>query len=92
VGCEEGRANRRKHGVSFDGAATVFLDQMAVSYPDPDHSLGERREVTIGYSNKQQVLFVAIASVPTGFVSSSARKATKGERKQYDEGITEENR
>lgn len=36
-------ANLRKHGVSFEEACTVFLDPLAVSAADPDHSLGERR-------------------------------------------------
>ena len=39
--------NLRKHGVSFDEAATVFLDQLAVSGTDPDHSLVESRYITL---------------------------------------------
>jgi len=39
-------SNLRKHDVSFDEAATVFLDQLAVSGPDPDHSVGESRYIT----------------------------------------------
>jgi uncharacterized DUF497 family protein len=41
-------ANVRKHRVSFEEAATVFLDPLAVTYPDPDHSIEEFREITIG--------------------------------------------
>jgi uncharacterized DUF497 family protein len=40
---EKAAANSRKHGVSFDEAGTVFLDQLALSGPDPDHSMGELR-------------------------------------------------
>ena len=41
----------RKHRLSFDEAATVFLDPLAVSGPDPDHSLGENCYVTFGMSS-----------------------------------------
>jgi len=84
---EKARTNRRKHGISFDEAATVFLDPMAVTYPEPDHSVGEEREITIGYSSKQQVLFVAHCPRGSRVRIISARKATKGERKQHEEGI-----
>lgn len=47
---KKAEANLRKHGVSFDEAATVFLDPHAVSGPDPDHSGGEERYITFGYS------------------------------------------
>ncbi len=44
-------ANVRKHGVTFDGAATVFLDELAVSGADPDHSVSESRYITFGASS-----------------------------------------
>lgn len=44
-------ANVRKHGVTFDEAATVFLDELAVSGADPDHSVGESRYITFGASS-----------------------------------------
>ena len=50
-------ANRRKHGVSFDEAASVFRDPFALTFNDPDHSLDERRAITIGASSDQRVLF-----------------------------------
>jgi uncharacterized protein len=43
--------NRRKHGVSFDEAATVFGDSLAMTYDDPDHSTTQRRFVTVGLSD-----------------------------------------
>jgi uncharacterized DUF497 family protein len=43
-------ANLRKHDVSFGEAATVFLDPIARVHDDPDHSVGERREIIIGAS------------------------------------------
>ena len=41
-------ANLREHGVLFEDAATVFLDPMAMTFPDPDHSEEEHREITLG--------------------------------------------
>jgi uncharacterized DUF497 family protein len=43
------KANLRKHGVSFDEAASVFFDPLAVSGNDPDHSADESRFITFGY-------------------------------------------
>ena len=45
---KKAEVNLRKHGVSFDEAATVFLDPRAVSGHDPDHSVGEERYITFG--------------------------------------------
>jgi uncharacterized DUF497 family protein len=56
---EKARVNQRGHRVTFEEAATVFLDPLAVTYPDPDHSNEEDREITIGYSAKQRLLFVS---------------------------------
>ena len=41
--------NLKKHGVSFDEAATVFGDRLAITFEDPDHSGSEQRLVTFGY-------------------------------------------
>ena len=54
-------ANERKHGVSFDEAKTVFLDPLAETFDDPDHSADERRFITIGMSTQQRLLFIAHA-------------------------------
>ena len=56
---KKAKANLRKHGVSFDEAASVFLNPLAVTYPDPDHSGEENREITIGHSAKQRVVFLS---------------------------------
>jgi uncharacterized DUF497 family protein len=55
---KKARTNLRKHSVSFEEAATVFLDPLAVTYPDPDHSAAETREITLGHSAKQGLVFV----------------------------------
>jgi uncharacterized DUF497 family protein/uncharacterized protein (DUF4415 family) len=52
------RKNKRKHGVSFDEAQTVFLDENAIRYYDPDHSEDEDRFIMLGMSFKLRVLVV----------------------------------
>ena len=56
---EKAKRNLQKHRVSFEDAATVFLDRLALTFPDPYHSGGEEREITIGHSATHQVLFVS---------------------------------
>ncbi len=84
---EKARRNRRKHGITFEDAATVFLDPLALTFPDPDHSSGEDREITIGRSGSQQVVFVSQCQRANRVRIISARKTTRGERTQYEEGI-----
>ena len=86
------RANIQKHGVSFDEAATVFLDPLALTFPDPYHSGGEEREITIGHTAGHQVVFVSHCQRGDRVRMISARKATRGERRQYEEGIGKETR
>lgn len=88
---EKARDNLREHGASFEEAATVFLDPLAVTFPDPDHSDEEEREITIGHSTKERVLFVSHCQRGERTRIISARKATLKERKQHEEGIGEEN-
>ena len=78
--------NLRKHGVSFDEAATVFLDQLAVSGADPDHSLGESRYITFGMSSLGKLLAVSHTYRPGGVRIISARRDTRFERNMYEEG------
>ena len=84
------RSNLRDHRVAFEEAATVFLDPLAVTYPDPDHSDPEDREITIGYSAKQRLLFVSHCRRGDRHRIISARKVTRRERKQHEEGVREE--
>ena len=83
---KKAKGNRRKHRISFEDAATVFLDPLALTFPDPDHSSGEERETTIGRSRRQQVVFVSHCPRGDRVRIISARKTTRGERKQYEEG------
>ena len=88
---EKAKGNLRKHRISFEDAATVFLDPLALTFPDPDHSIGEEREITIGRSSRQQVVFVSHCRRGDRVRIISARKTTRGERRQYEEGIGEGN-
>jgi hypothetical protein len=78
-------ANVKKHGVSFVEAATVFLDPLAVTFDDPDHSAGEHRHITIGTSTAGRVLFVATAERGDRIRVISARPATRREIHDYQE-------
>jgi uncharacterized DUF497 family protein len=77
-------ANVRKHGVTFDEASTVFGDPLALLMPDPDHSDGEMRYLLLGMSAYQRLLVVAFVERPPWTRLSSARRATRGERRRYE--------
>lgn len=84
------KTNQRIHRVAFEEAATVFLDPFAVTYADPDHSNEEDREITIGYSARQRLLFVSHCRRGDRQRIISARRATRRERRQHEDGISEE--
>lgn len=79
--------NRRKHGISFDEAKTVFYDENARLQYDPDHSKAEDRFLLLGTSYSLRVLVVChcYREKDTLIRIISARKATKNERRQYEE-------
>ncbi len=79
-------ANRRKHDVSFDEAATIFLDPHAISGQDPDHSVGEERYITFGCSKLGRLLAACHTYRPGAIRIISARRMTRSERKFYEEG------
>jgi uncharacterized DUF497 family protein len=78
--------NLAKHGVSFEEAATVFRDTLSATGRDPDHSVGEERFVTFGISTSGRLLVVAHTERGDKIRLISARLATSGERKIYEEG------
>lgn len=82
---KKAKTNIGKHGVSFDEAATVFLDPLAVSGPDPEHSLDEDRYITFGYSRLGRLLAVCHTYRPGVMRIITARRVTRGERKLYEE-------
>jgi len=79
--------NARKHGISFEEAATVFLDPNAWTFADPDHSEDESREITIGHTRNQKLIFVSHCDREGRTRIISARIATKRERKIYEKSI-----
>ena len=80
------RLNLRKHKVSFEEAATVLSDPMAATGSDPDHSVVEDRYITFGVSSRGRLLVVAHTEEGETIRIISARLASKGERKIYEEG------
>lgn len=78
--------NLAKHGVSFPEATTVFGDLLSVTVPDPDHSTGEERFITVGMSHQSRLLVVAHSDRGDTIRIISARVATRPERKSYEEG------
>ncbi len=77
------RENQRKHGVSFQEATTVFGDPLAGTIPDPDHSRGESRYLTIGHSSNDRLIVVSHTEEGENFRIISAREANAHERKTY---------
>ena len=58
---EKAKRNVKKHGVSSEEAVTVFYDPLSATFDDPDHSVGENRYITIGFSSRDRLLVVAHA-------------------------------
>jgi uncharacterized protein len=81
------RTNLRKHGVSFDEALTVFADPLARIFDDEKHSTEEHREIIIGHSIKHRLILVHFTERRTIVRLFSARRATRWERKDYEENV-----
>ena len=79
------RSNLRKHGVSFEEAATVFDDPLAAYYQDPDHSIAEQRYLAIGKSGHGRLIHIAFADRAGRTRIIQARKLTRNEKQQYEE-------
>jgi uncharacterized protein len=83
-------ANEQKHGVTFEEAVTCFADPLSSTIPDPIHSVGERRLILLGMSNRQRLLVVAHTESETTEDATirliSARPASRAEVKQYERG------
>jgi uncharacterized protein len=79
------RSNKRKHKVSFEEAQTVFLDENAMRFFDPDHSQDEDRFLMLGMSFSLRVLVVCHCYRESDSVIRiiSARKADKREQSEY---------
>jgi uncharacterized protein len=78
-------SNYRKHEISFEEAATVFDDGLSFTFPDPGHSIGESRCIIIGVSRYGQLLVIAHTDRDETIRIISARKATRSERRFYEQ-------
>jgi uncharacterized DUF497 family protein len=86
---EKATANIKKHGVSFEEAQSVFLDIEAPSWIDDRHSDDEVREIMIGHSLRQRLLFVCYTERDERIRIISAREATPHERRAYENEATD---
>ena len=78
--------NLLKHGVSFEEAVSVFVDALALTFADTDHTEVEERSRTYGISNKARLLVVIHTGRRNGIRIMSARKATRYEKSIYENG------
>lgn len=81
---EKSLANERKHGVSFDEAATAFGDPLSVTIRDPDHSDDEDRFILLGSTYLGRILVVVHTDRGDNVRIISARRATRTERGSYE--------
>ena len=86
------KSNFGKHRVTFERATTIFRDPNILSIPDDEHSETEERWLTMGLDENGALLIIShtFKNVSASVVSIrliSARKVTKSETKQYEEGI-----
>lgn len=82
---QKAASNLLKHGIAFEDAAGVFSDSMALTFPDPDHSLGEIRLLTFGYSKGGKLLAVIHTERGQNIRIVSVRKVTRHERGTYEQ-------
>ena len=82
---EKAGINKRKHGISFIEAKSVFFDLNALLISDPEHSENEERFIILGLSYILRILVVCHCYRKQDSLIRiiSARKATKHEQKQY---------
>ena len=83
---EKAKRNLEKHGVSFHEAVTVFGDPLAVTFNDPDHSIGEYRYLTFGLSRVDRLLVVSHTEEQGYMRIINARVMTKKEQRIYEKG------
>lgn len=79
------KSNLAKHGVSFQEASTVFGDPLSLTIPDPAHSQAEDRFIIIGHSHQRELLVVVHTERGDNMRVVSARRASRRERKTYEE-------
>lgn len=77
-------SNYRKHKVSFDEAVTVFYDPLSATFNDPEHSVGEERYITIGYSSSRRLLVLSYTERDPAIRIISARMANAKEKRRHE--------
>ena len=80
--------NRERHGISFEDAISVFGDPLARVFGDPDHSDRESREIIVGHTTSRRLLVVCFVHRRDRIRIFSARRATRQERRDYEEGTS----
>jgi len=83
---QKAESNLKKHGVSFEEAATAFGDTLSVTIPDPAHSEGEVRFLLIGITTRQRVVVVAHTERGDNIRIINARPAKRKEVRDYEQG------
>ncbi len=81
---DKAHSNIEKHGIGFAEAMTVFGDPLEVTIPDPDHSEGEARFLSVGRSEQGRLLVVSYTERGERIRLISAREAEPRERKTYE--------
>ena len=83
------RINLEKHGITFEEASTVFFDDRALLFDDPEHSIDEDRFLLLGMSDTAKVCIVCHCYRESDTVIRiiSARQATRKEEERYVRGI-----
>ena len=83
-------ANLEKHGIDFADASTVLGDPLEVTIPDPGHSEGEARFLSLGLSSAHRLLVVAYTERDGKIRIIHAREAAPKERRLYESGTKSE--
>ena len=81
-------SNKEKHGISFEDAIGAFGDPLARIFDDPDHSADKAREMLVGHDARRRLLVVCFVERAARIRVLSARRATRQERKDYEEGTS----
>ena len=83
---KKAQSNKKMHGITFEEASTTFGDPLSITIHDPTHSTGEDRFIAVGTSVNGKLIVVVHTDRDDTIRIISARKATRNERKQYEQG------
>ena len=83
---EKAANNLKKHGISFSEATSVFGDPFAITFDDPDHSIGEQRFLTFGMTQTGTLVIVSHTETQDGIRIISACPMNKQEKTIYENG------